>query len=930
MNDIKTRMQTLEDERKILRAYAEKVQPIFAEKKLLSQEFEERISQLERSLVRSKDVSAETREIQQAFLKSLSEQNRRAENLQHEFRRVSDDQNERVTKQLQQLHQQVGRFIEAAKSDIIAHDAILKQHVGKFIEDAKTDIRAQNTNSKQDVGRFIEAAKSEISSHDTESKHQIQNSFVEAMSDVERRAIEVDQARNASLEQHFESGFQQVRQTIFDQIYDEFAESNQRSMEHLEYIRQQMLEDVHSDDADQLQITAARRGPQLLITNRDEQEFPEEELFTSGDETEQEYMDVNEVLEQTIGQSSISEDVRIVPTKGKFGLNLGESYALKTVDIAKPRQTRSETRKNNFVHRMIQEHNSRNAYIHCLQRVGTTTKVPKPVNNASLPTNKMHQVHRGIADERNALIADPKYGPLVIQAEIDEINKLRQMEVFEEIDREKLPKGTLIIGTRYVHTIDHSDKKSNGIVKARCVAQGFRQRIGREETYSPVVLPETVRAFMMVAVARGMKVKQMDVSSAYLHLDLDEPVYVLPPKGVPGVDATKIWKCKKALYGLKNAGRSWYLTFKKKLEDFGFKRTMSDQGLFTKTTDKNTTMHIALYVDDLLVSFEDESDYEDFKAYMNDVAKIKIKDLGMVKEFCGTQFEGVDGGYKLHQKDYIEELLERYKHLLKPEKQRIPINSYDRENDLSRLDSGGVHLYQEILGSYNWLAGISRPDLAYCVSKFGSFTKDARDGDLVQLQKVLLYLRDTKDFAIEIHKSHYPEGKIKLYAFSDASFANEEGRKSRTGYIIYSNGTPIGWKSKKQGLVTTSTYASEYVALSNTVNDLLWTKEMFAELGVETVETPKILEDNKGVVLNVNGTGNNPSNNKHVDIKEKHVQNRVQRGEIDVQLVGTQDNISDAFTKGLLFVTFGKHYPFLGFDEKYAIRAVSARFTLAQ
>ncbi|QBM90867.1 Reverse transcriptase RNA-dependent DNA polymerase [Metschnikowia aff. pulcherrima] len=415
--------------------------------------------------------------------------------------------------------------------------------------------------------------------------------------------------------------------------------------------------------------------------------------------------------------------------------------------------------------------------------------------------------------ERNTLIADPKYGPLVIQAEIDEINKSRQMKVFEEIDSEKLFKGTLNIGTRYVHAIDDYDKSPDGIVKARCVAHGFGQQIGREETYFPVVLPEIVKAFMMVvAVVIDIKVKQMDVSSAYLHSDLDEPVYVLRPKGVLGVDETKIWKCKKAVYGLETAGRSWKSTVKKKLEDYGFKRTMSDQGLFTKTTDKNTTMHIALYVHDLLVSFEDESDYEDFKAYMNDVAKIKITDLGMVKEFCGTQFEGVDGGYKLHQKDYIEELLERYKHLLKPEKQRIPINSYDRENDLSRLDSGGVHLYQEILGSYNWLAGISRPDLAYCVSKFGSFTEDARDGDLVQLQKVLLYLRDTKDFAIEIHKSHYPDGKIKLYAFSDASFANEEGRKSKTGYIIYLNGMPIGWKWKKQGSVTTSTHASDFVA----------------------------------------------------------------------------------------------------------------------
>ncbi|KAM9888043.1 hypothetical protein OXX69_013168 [Metschnikowia pulcherrima] len=99
------------------------------------------------------------------------------------------------------------------------------------------------------------------------------------------------------------------------------------------------------------------------------------------------------------------------------------------------------------------------------------------------------------------------------------------MKVFEEIDSEKLFKGTLNIGTRYVHAIDDYDKNSNGIVKARCVAHGFGQRIGREETYFPVVLPEIVKAFMMVvAGVIDMKVKQMDVSSAYLHSDLDEPV----------------------------------------------------------------------------------------------------------------------------------------------------------------------------------------------------------------------------------------------------------------------------------------------------------------------------------------------------------------------------------------------------------------------
>ncbi|KAF8002980.1 hypothetical protein HF325_002225 [Metschnikowia pulcherrima] len=39
-------------------------------------------------------------------------------------------------------------------------------------------------------------------------------------------------------------------------------------------------------------------------------------------------------------------------------------------------------------------------------------------------------------------------------------------------------------------------------------------------------------------------------------------------------------------------------------------------------------------------------------------------------------------------------------------------------------------------------------------------------------------------------------------------------------------------------------------------------QELFRELGIETIETPTILEDNEGVVHNVNGTGGNPSSNK--------------------------------------------------------------------
>lgn len=60
-----------------------------------------------------------------------------------------------------------------------------------------------------------------------------------------------------------------------------------------------------------------------------------------------------------------------------------------------------------------------------------------------------------------------------------------------------------------------------------------------------------------------------------------------------------------------------------------------------------------------------------------------------------------------------------------------------------------------------------------------------------------------------------------------------------------------------------------------------------------------------------------------MDIKEKHVQ----KGEVRVKPVGTNDHVADAFTKPLSNVTFGKHYPYLGFDGNFAIRSIAATFT---
>jgi hypothetical protein len=71
--------------------------------------------------------------------------------------------------------------------------------------------------------------------------------------------------------------------------------------------------------------------------------------------------------------------------------------------------------------------------------------------------------------------------------------------------------------------------------KARLVAQGFTQRPGvdYEETYSPVMGGITFRYLISMAVNLELKIKLMDVVTAYLYGSLDSDIYMKVPEGIP-------------------------------------------------------------------------------------------------------------------------------------------------------------------------------------------------------------------------------------------------------------------------------------------------------------------------------------------------------------------------------------------------------------
>jgi hypothetical protein len=74
---------------------------------------------------------------------------------------------------------------------------------------------------------------------------------------------------------------------------------------------------------------------------------------------------------------------------------------------------------------------------------------------------------------------------------------------------------------------------------------------------------EAIRILLAFSVAKGFKLHQIDVKSAFLNAVLEEDVYVRQPLGFESEKYPhRVYKLRKALYVLTQAPRAWYGRFR--------------------------------------------------------------------------------------------------------------------------------------------------------------------------------------------------------------------------------------------------------------------------------------------------------------------------------------------------------------------------------
>lgn len=242
-----------------------------------------------------------------------------------------------------------------------------------------------------------------------------------------------------------------------------------------------------------------------------------------------------------------------------------------------------------------------------------------------------------------------------MRGEIESLERNNTWDVVNENKNQKL------LSAKWIFKIK-SDKDGTPRYKARLVARGFAQTQGTDydETYSPVVKYSTIRYLLALATRENLQITHMDVTTAYLNGELEEEIFLRPPEGLNSPEKErKVWKSKKAIYGLKQSGRAWNKKLDSTLRAIGLQKSAADPCVYLKEGNKRRLI-VVVYVDDLLIISNDKTEQQRLKQYLEN--NFEMKDLGSAKKYLGMTIERdiPRGELYLHQASHIESMFQKF------------------------------------------------------------------------------------------------------------------------------------------------------------------------------------------------------------------------------------------------------------------------------
>jgi hypothetical protein len=176
--------------------------------------------------------------------------------------------------------------------------------------------------------------------------------------------------------------------------------------------------------------------------------------------------------------------------------------------------------------------------------------------------------------------------------------------------------------------------------------------------------------------------------------------------------------------------------------------------------------------------------------------------------------------------------------------------------------------------------------------------------DYGKLSQLMRYIRGTRELALRL-VCDYP---IVVNAYVDASYATRPDFKSQAGVAITLGQGTIYPSSRKQSIVSKSSTEAELVAVSDSMGQLIHTRNFILDLGY-TVGPSHLHQDNKETMSLIDNGRSNSSRTRHISIRYFFVADRVRGGEVVVIWCPSTEMVSDMLTKPVSVTELGIQRP---------------------
>lgn len=147
------------------------------------------------------------------------------------------------------------------------------------------------------------------------------------------------------------------------------------------------------------------------------------------------------------------------------------------------------------------------------------------------------------------------------------------------------------------------------------------------------------------------------------------------------------------------------------------------------------------------------------------------------------------------------------------------------------------------MGAVNYLATMTRPDIAFTVGLLACFSSNPGPRHWTAALRLLRYLKHTAHLKLTYHQAS--SSPATFITYSDAAHMDDkDGGYSTGAYLVTAGGAAVSWRSKLQTIITRSTTEAEYIAAADAGCEIIFLRNLLKEFGFAVTGPSPLMIDN--------------------------------------------------------------------------------------